>query len=470
MKISHRHIKTKKSKKHPLQNFTHKINKNNMKPIEVPIYEGEWLDKAIKRTNKKSGIKNPELIPSNIILDKTLPGLGATYMELHAKRNSIIIEPNVPVILGKIEEKGDRAWLAVWEKCTKKQIEKHLISPFKYKKIICTPEGFKKIRAAANKVNINIYKEYFCLMDECEKFIQDADFRKRITQPIPDFFKFEGKAMVSATPLPMRHPELKKQGFIKYKVKPEFVYKKDIELIVTNSYDKTIREKFKSLADSPCVCIFLNSTDGINKIIHSLQLTDYKVFCSEKSVKKLKEREFENVSENLELPLAKYNFFTCRFYSALDIKIPTMPDIVMLTNLNEAVHTIIDPFTEAIQIYGRFRNKSESGKTFNSFTHITNVNEHLPVKKEAEISDIISEFEITYQALKERHSNAIEEHKKQAIAKDMAAVTYKDLLDEDEEINYFAISNLYNEERVKEYYTSAEKLLEAYTQTEHWTS
>ena len=439
-----------------------------METIYVPINKDEWLSDAIKRENKELGIKKNEFIPSNIILDKTLPGLGATYMELHSKRNSIIIEPNVPVILGKIEENEDETWLAVWYKCTESQIKKHLQSSAKYKKIICTPEGFRKIRTAANKVNINIYKEYFCLMDECEKFVQDADFRKRITQPISDFLKFEGKAMVSATPLPMRHPELKMQEFIKYKVKPEYDYKKDVELIVTNSYDKTIREKFNSLTDSLCVCIFLNSTDGINKIIHSLELTDYKVFCSEKSVEKLKEREFENVSENLELPLAKYNFFTCRFYSALDIKIPTMPDIVMLTNLNEAVHTIIDPFTEAVQIYGRFRNKSENGNTFNSFTHITNVNERLSVKTEAEISDIIREFEITYQTLKKRHSNAIEEHKKQAIATDIAAVTYKDLLDEYGDINHFAIDNLYNEERVKGYYTSAEKLLEAYTKTEHF--
>lgn len=38
-------------------------------------------------------------IPTNTILYKKLTGLGATYGEITAKRNSIIIEPNVPVIL-----------------------------------------------------------------------------------------------------------------------------------------------------------------------------------------------------------------------------------------------------------------------------------------------------------------------------------------------------------------------------------
>ena len=38
-------------------------------------------------------------IPTNTILYKKLTGLGATYGEITAKRNSIIIEPNVPVII-----------------------------------------------------------------------------------------------------------------------------------------------------------------------------------------------------------------------------------------------------------------------------------------------------------------------------------------------------------------------------------
>lgn len=56
--------------------------------------------------------------------------------------------------------------------------------------------------------------------------------------------------------------------------------------------------------------------------------------------------------------MAKYNFFTCRFYSALDIRIGKYkPDILMLTDLRTAQWTIIDPLTEAIQIQGRFRKK-----------------------------------------------------------------------------------------------------------------
>ena len=44
------------------------------------------------------------MIPTNTILYKKLTGLGATYGELKAKRNSIIIEPNKPVISGKCKD------------------------------------------------------------------------------------------------------------------------------------------------------------------------------------------------------------------------------------------------------------------------------------------------------------------------------------------------------------------------------
>lgn len=44
------------------------------------------------------------LIPNNVILNKTLTGCGATTLEINAPRNSIIIEPNVPVIIGKKQQ------------------------------------------------------------------------------------------------------------------------------------------------------------------------------------------------------------------------------------------------------------------------------------------------------------------------------------------------------------------------------
>lgn len=341
-----------------------------MRTKDYLIERNETLVEAFAR----EGIKE---IETNVIIDKTLTGIGATYWELHlAKRPSIIIEPNVPVIIGKAE-KVDNS-LAVYALCTKTQVKNFLKNKsITNKKLLTTPEGFEKIRKAARELGIDIYKEFFCLFDECEKITQDVDYRPRISQPINDFFKFERKAMVSATPLEMRHPELEHQNFKIWKVTPNFDYKKNMTLIVTRSFNRTMTGRLRELIkNSQCLCVFFNSTTGINKVITNLlnnnliKEEDYKVFCSNESVKKLKECNFKNSHENLDLPLAKINFFTCRFFSAVDIYTVTKPDILVLSDCN-IPHSIVDPYTEVIQAQGRFRNKYSDGNTYNSLTIIS---------------------------------------------------------------------------------------------------
>ena len=426
-----------------------------MKLVKAILHKGEWLLDALKRVGYK-------MIPTNTILDKTLTGLGATHSEIHSKRNSIIIEPNVPVILGKLNDNDNLE--AVYEKCTPYSIKQYLKMDIPYKKIITTPESFHKIRKAAMELNINIYKDYFCLFDECEKLTQDIEYRRKISQPIYDFFKFEQKAFVSATPLKMSHPEFERQGFQQIQIVPDYDYKKDLELVVTNSYYKRLRIVLDNLKDSKHICIFFNVTDGIADLIDNLGATDYKVFCSQQSVNKLKKRGIVNAYSQIDYPLAKYNFFTCRFYSALDIRIGRYkPDILMLTDLRTAQWTMIDPFTEAIQIQGRFRRKGNDDVTYNSLTHATTINPNIHVRSDEEIRNRIEQFITNYNLLKEQQET--DEFKQEAILEDMGKLKYQDLIDERGEINPFSIDNLYNEERVRAYYQSADRLYQAYLAT-----
>lgn len=428
-----------------------------MKIVNAILKKGEWLLNALKRIGHS-------MIPSNCILNKTLTGLGATHSEIHSKRSSIIIEPNVPVILGKL---GDNEGLeAVYAKCTPYNLKKYLQMDIQYKKIITTPESFKKIRKVAEELHINIYNSFFCLFDECEKVTQDIDYRRKISQPIYDFFRFKNKAFVSATPLPMSHPEFEKQEFQMIKIEPEFDYKKDLTLIVTNSYYRCLQRVLDSLKDSKHICIFFNVTDGITELINNLGIMDYKVFCSQDSVNKLLKRSVLQAYSQIDYPLAKYNFFTCRFYSALDIHIyKHKPDIIMLTDLRTANWTMIDPFTEAIQIQGRFRKRGNDDITYNSLTHISTVNPEIRVRSNEEIRNRVERFIEDYNLLKDEHEAELDEFKKRAILEDMGNLKYQDLIDERGEINPFSVDNLYNEERVKGYYLSAEALHKAYLDT-----
>ena len=430
-----------------------------MKIVRAILHKGEWLLDALKRIGHS-------MIPSNCILNKTLTGLGATHSEIHSKRSSIIIEPNVPVILGKLDDNENLE--AVYAKCTPYNLKKYLQMDIPYKKIITTPESFKKIRKAAEELHINIYKTFFCLFDECEKVTQDIDYRRKISQPIYDFFRFEQKAFVSATPLPMSHPEFEKQGFQMVKIEPSFDYKKNLTLIVTNSYYMWLQRVLDSLRDSKHICIFFNVTDGITELINNLGITDYKVFCSQESVDKLLKRGIVQAYSQIDYPLAKYNFFTCRFYSALDIRIAKhKPDIIILTDHRTANWTIVDPFTEAIQIQGRFRRrgKDDITYTYNSLTHISTVNPDMRVRSKEEIGNRVERFIATYNLLKKIHDEELDEFKKQAILEDIDNLKYQDLIDERGEINPFSVDNLYNEERVRGYYQSAESLYQAYVDT-----
>lgn len=337
-----------------------------------------------------------------------------------------------------------------------------------YKKILCTPESFHKKRKAAEELRINIYKEYFCLFDECEKVTQDIDYRRKIAQPIYDFFQFEGKAFVSATPLPMSHEEFERQNFQKIKIKPEYDYKKDLELIVTNSYYKRLKKVLNNMKDSKCVCIFFNVTDGINEIIENLGITDYKIFCSQKSVNKLINRGIDKAYSMIDYPLAKYNFFTCRFYSGLDIVLrKCKPDIIMLTDFSSANWTMIDPFTEAIQIQGRFRKtKKDDDVTYNSLTHISTINPNIEVMTKTGLTSYLEQSKRSYDKLRQDLQSDINEEERKSITKDLKNLEYSDLLDERGKVNSFSVDNLYNEERVKSYYVSAQALYQAYKDTE----
>ena len=63
-------------------------------------------------------------IQPNTILHKTVCGIGATTLELETERNSIIIEPNVPVIKGK--EQKHPSMLGVYEGVSTKDIAEYI--------------------------------------------------------------------------------------------------------------------------------------------------------------------------------------------------------------------------------------------------------------------------------------------------------------------------------------------------------
>jgi hypothetical protein len=437
-----------------------------MKPIEITFTkQDKYLSDALIRAGHK-------LLPSNRVINKTLTGIGATHMEIKAPRHSIIIEPNVPVIMGKI--KSHPECIGVYKVgSTDKAIKKYLQNPdVKYKKLLTTPESFYRICNIATELCIDIYADYFCLFDECEKIGQDYDFRNSIAFPIADFFKFNDKAFISATPLKTLNKELVKLKFGELLIKPDFDYQVDLELITTNVFMRIVEAKIQELLDnkSECICLFFNSIKGIKMIIERFKIPSdkYTIFCSDSRHNELKVNAFSVEDHVDNSTIKQINFFTSRYYSAVDFNLSVCPDIVLLTNQTIAEHSKIDPLSEAIQIQGRFRNTQQNDKRINSMCHISDL-VPLDFLTPEGIDETMKEWLQTANDLKVRYNKADSRIIKSAILHEyqqgpIFPYFITPDFQTDFEINIFSVLNRIYKERVNSHYCSKESLFQAYSE------
>ena len=400
------------------------------------------------------------MIPTNTVLYKTLTGLGATYGELKADRNSIIIEPNVPVIVGKCNDpkhKEDNLF-GVYEGVYTEDVIKYLEkSADKRTKILTTPESFQKVKDAFELMDMDIYGTCFLLFDECHKIVKDADYRSDITLPFDDFFLFNEKALVSATPISFSDPRFEMQKFQIIRIEPAFEYKLPVSLIHTNNVLEQLKRTLDKL-DATDICFFVNSTDMIYSFIKQLDIeNESTVFCAKKSVEKLKNKKFKHAFEQWSKSrMKKYNFFTSRFYNALDIELKIKPTVIMISDVYFSEYSMIDPHTDAIQAIGRFRNG------VNRVCHIFNTNPNLPVRTEEEIGIYLQVSKEVYDKIKTFYDCATSEDAGKAYREALKVLPFNQMLNKDGKENFFAIDNYVDEALLKSSYNAQEKLIASY--------
>jgi hypothetical protein len=392
-------------------------------------------------------------IPANTIIFKTVTGIGATRLELESERNSIIIEPNVPVIRGK-KKKGI---LGVFEGVHEGHIIDYLQNVnIKDKKIVVTPESFTKVLKAANHLDIDIYTDYFLLFDECDRTMKDVNFRETIILPMDHFFLFKNKAFVSATAVTPTDPRFEESNFEILTIVPNYEYQEDINLIITNNVSMSLSEIIQS-SDSECTCIFLNSINGINKLIHKLGIKEESnIYCSKQKATEATVLGTKRVYENIGNTFAKYNFFTSRFYAAVDIFMDIEPDVIMITNLDAAQHTMIDPNSDAIQIKGRFRNGVRN------ITVISNFDSQLNVKNEEQAKSYIETCEECYNCVKALRNATNKPVAQEALNEALALLPYSSFINANGSKNYYMYDNFFYEEKVKMLFQNHEALIAAY--------
>lgn len=436
---------------------------NNMRIKTHKINRGQYLNQI--EPFKTKGI------PSDALLFKELPGCGATRCEIEFPRHSIIVEPNVPVIKGKKKQFG-KLVCGIFEGVKIDDILTYLENEVLHKKLIVTPESFWKVKEAIEESSFDMYQDFFLLFDECEKIIQDVSYRPDISLPMDDFFKFKQKAFVSATPILPSDPRFKLNHFRIHKIKPSFAYAQSLELITTNNVITTLK---RYINDNPRekYFIFFNTTNTIDEVIHKLKLEGQSlIFCAEKSKRKLTLNGYKSNDVKTEIaPFKKYNFFTSRFFSAVDIDYEMFecnPTIIMVTDIVSAQHSMLDPFTEVIQIQGRFR-KTQVNEFTTTLVHISNVDPDLTSMNINQVNEFIRECHIVYKAVHKYHDTATTPAAKEVLTQVLERIDYaKYLKPNTMERNFDMVDNLVFEEKVKGIYQSIDNLRKAYDDCLHF--
>ena len=413
--------------------------------------------------------KNPDgIIPymgefyqleTDTIVNKCLPGLGATTSEILADRDSIIVVPNTPVITGKCKAQKKDNLFGVMAKIMPDDIANYLYDTFakgKHVKIMTTPESFWKVKQAFQEVGRSMYS-CFLMWDECDKLTKDVDYREAITLPLDDFFQFPNKVMVSATPLHPSDPRF--ENFTWIQMVPEFDYRKDIHIIQTNNVLQCLKDMLSEGQDRP-LFIFLNKTDMILALINKLGVQEESaVFCSEKSVDKLKAKGFEctYVDWNPE-KAKKINFLTSRFFTAVDIILDEKPDVLIVTEPYLSDFTLMDPHTDVIQSIGRFRNGT------NLIAHVVTVNEDFPIRTVEGINEYFNGAKMAYETVESLYNATTSEEARRALHDALEQLSFKGMITNGKP-DHFKIDNYRDDALVKTAYHDMDLLIAAYEST-----
>ena len=151
-------------------------------------------------------------------------------------------------------------------------------------------------------------------------------------------------------------------------------------------------------------------------------------------------------------------WFTCRFYTAVDIELEEQPDIIFVTEPYFAEYTIIDPCTDAVQAVGRFRNGTSLA------IHVVNTNENYPIRTKAGIKEYLKGCRDAYKTIKNLYECATSSESRDAYKAALDILPYNRML-KDGKTNYFAIDNFVDEALVKSAYNNIDSVVNRYKES-----
>ena len=255
------------------------------------------------------------------IIDKKIPGIGATTLEINSKRNSIIVFPTKALAYGKHSKHPNTLYVGSEikgqnEKVTNQQIEEYLAKDG-YKKLLVVADSLGRLLGIIGKN----YRDYFLMIDEIDVLQTDNNFRPQLENVIDYYLMFplKNRCMVTATMKEFSNPHLKTE--CRFPITWKYNTHRNIDLLHTDNVTQAVIEKVISHPTEK-VFIAYNSILQIRNIISSLDEETRKecaILCSEASIKEAGEYFAPKLGDNNTLP-ARINFATCCYFTGIDIE------------------------------------------------------------------------------------------------------------------------------------------------------
>jgi hypothetical protein len=336
-----------------------------IKPDKIYLNEAKGLrvkfDKKAVTLYLNQGEKLGDIIYSlpHGIIDKKVTGVGATTLELKAKRNSIIVMPTKALAYCKYNAMQDALYVgSSYSELIQPSINDILDyiknNNIQYKKIIVIADSLTKLIKAIEKVDKNIYENYFLMIDEVDSLQYSNNYRPNISNTVDHYLKFKrhNRALVSATINEFSHPELKKESLTIFRYKETF--KRKVQLSYTNRINELLANKVISIvnATDDKIAIAYNS---ISNILYTIKLLPLEiqnqcgVLCSDMSQADV--GEYYTLTHNGVLE-KKITFMTSSYFSGIDIY--DKCHLITISNIEKPFSTLI--LNTITQIHGRFRN------------------------------------------------------------------------------------------------------------------
>ena len=296
-------------------------------------------------------------------IDKAIPNIGATHMELtDQSRNSIIVFPTRSLAATKAHD----------HKIHYIGSEFHDIKPSSSTSIRRDLKAGKivKIAAVADSF-IKLYEElksefqthsFFLMLDEIDSFQTESSYRPKLEECLDIFGKFpmEHRCLVSATLETFSNSKLADEKLTQISIvnyeKPELKL-----ILAPDSVLKVAAEQIIALYQ-PGYKLFIafNSIAGIRKVLELLPEYIQKesgILCSPQSYKRLKPYPVSHIKDGLLQHLV--TFFTSAYFVGIDVN--EEPETVKtLIVADTSIPTSLISVAKIRQVFGRVRKKSFS--------------------------------------------------------------------------------------------------------------